>query len=152
MSAAQDRRWVEYLTDAECWRLLGTADVGRVGVLVDSAPEIYPVNYRIDELTIVFRSDSGSKLRGLERSPSVSFEVDHLDLEARSGWSILLKGRAKELTTPDEREGVSTLPLQHWGLGEKRHWVRITPTEITGRRLHHGIRSSQEVLDYPDGG
>jgi hypothetical protein len=27
------------------------------------------------------------------------------------------------------------LPLRFWSAGAKAHWMRITPTEVTGRRL-----------------
>ena len=126
--------WVEHLDEVECWRLAGSTAVGRIGVLVDSAPEIYPVNYAIDEGTVVFRTDDGSKLRGLGRSPSVCFETDDLDTEQATGWSVLIKGRAMELTTA-ELDVVESLPLTLWAIGEKTHWIRIIPTEITGRRV-----------------
>jgi len=56
------RTWLELIPPAECWKLLSGTPVGRVGVLVDSAPEIYPVNFVVDEETIVFRTDPGNKL------------------------------------------------------------------------------------------
>lgn len=128
--------WVEYLSGAECWERLDGADVGRIGVLVDSAPEIYPINFVVADHTIVFRTDPGSKLHGLDRSPSVCFEVDGIDRDDRSGWSVLVKGRAAELLTAEDRRAVEALPLELWGLGAKDHWVRIQPVEVTGRRIH----------------
>lgn len=130
--------WVEHLSTAECWELLALHPVGRVGVLVDSAPEIYPVNHVVDGHTIVFRTDSGSKLRGLDRSPSVCFEADFFNFDEHTGWSVLVKGRAAELTSAEERGRAADLPLRFWDLGEKPHWVRVTPTEVTGRRIHRG--------------
>lgn len=127
--------WIEHLSEEECWELLATAPIGRLGVLVDSAPEIYPVNHAVDGWTIVFRTDPGSKLRGIDRSPSVSFEVDGADVEARSGWSVLIKGRAVELTSAEDLLMAAELPLTFWGSGNKSHWIRITPTEVTGRRI-----------------
>ena len=123
--------WVEHLPPGECWRLLASSPVGRVGVLVDSAPEIYPVNHVAVGETIVFRTDPGAKLRGLVRSPAVCFEVDAVDLVARTGWSVLVKGRAEEIDAPSEGGGVDV-----WTLGDKAYWVRIVPAEVTGRRIH----------------
>jgi nitroimidazol reductase NimA-like FMN-containing flavoprotein (pyridoxamine 5'-phosphate oxidase superfamily) len=100
-------------------------------VLVDSAPEIYPVNHVAVGETIVFRTDPGAKLRGLVRSPAVCFEVDAVDLVARTGWSVLVKGRAEEIDAPSEGGGVDV-----WTLGDKAYWVRIVPAEVTGRRIH----------------
>lgn len=135
MGTATDRPWVEYLPESECWALLASTPVGRVGVLVDSAPEIYPVNHIVDGASILFRTDPGNKLRGLERSPAICCEVDGFDPDARTGWSVLVKGRAVELTADDELERAAGLPLQFWALGEKAHWIRVSPFEVTGRRI-----------------
>ena len=136
MGVVDGRTWLEHLSPKECWRLLSLSTVGRIGVLVDSAPEIYPVNHVVDGQTIVFRTDPGSKLRGLDRSPWVCFEADSLDLDGHTGWSVLVKGRAAEVTGAEEKRRVSQLPLEFWALGEKSHWIRITPTEVTGRQIH----------------
>lgn len=136
MAAAADRPWVEHLSSDECWRLLSLHPVGRIGVLVNSAPEIYPVNHVVDEGTIVFRTDPGSKLHGIDRSPSVCFEADSLSLDDRTGWSVLVKGRATEIDDAEELRRAQALPLRFWVLGEKGHWIRITPEEVTGRQIH----------------
>jgi nitroimidazol reductase NimA-like FMN-containing flavoprotein (pyridoxamine 5'-phosphate oxidase superfamily) len=130
-----DQPWIEYLRAEECWQLLSATPVGRIGVVVDSAPEIYPVNFAVDDRTVVFRTDPGSKLHGLERSPSVCFQVDGFDADARTGWSVLVKGRACIVPDDDERARLASLPLVPWGVGSKEHWVRIEPDEVTGRRV-----------------
>lgn len=135
MALIDGRTWMEHLTPHSCWELLSGEAVGRVGVLVDSAPEIYPVNYAVDGETIVFRTDPGTKLRAVDRSPSVCFEVDRVDPEERSGWSVLVKGRAVELTSAANLVTASELPLHFWTSGDKSHWVRIVPGEVTGRRI-----------------
>lgn len=134
--AGVDDVWIEHLDVDDCWMLLSRTPVGRIGVLVDSAPEIYPVNHLVDEATIVFRTDPGGKLRGLNRSPLVSFEVDGADCEGETGWSVLVKGRAAEVDGADELRRLAALPLRYWGVGEKPHWIRIVPAEVTGRRIH----------------
>jgi nitroimidazol reductase NimA-like FMN-containing flavoprotein (pyridoxamine 5'-phosphate oxidase superfamily) len=128
--------WIEYLSPAECWKLLSLHPVGRVGVIVDSAPEIYPVNHVVDRQSVVFRTDAGNKLRGLERSPAVCFEADGINLDDCTGWSVLVKGRAVDVTSPDELTRVGTLPLHSWASDARPYWVRIIPREITGRRIH----------------
>jgi nitroimidazol reductase NimA-like FMN-containing flavoprotein (pyridoxamine 5'-phosphate oxidase superfamily) len=129
------RTWLEHLGPAECWNLLAATPMGRIGVLNDSAPEIYPVNHVVDRHTIVFRTDPGSKLRGLLRSPAVCYQVDAIDPTDATGWSVLVKGRAVELHHPDELRQAAMLPLRLWALGDKAHWIRIVPDEITGRRI-----------------
>ncbi len=135
MALIDGRTWMEHLSPRTCWELVSGAAVGRVGVLVDSAPEIYPINYAVDGETIVFRTDPGTKLRAVDRSPSVCFEVDQVDPEDRSGWSVLIKGRATELTSAADLLTASELPLHFWTSGDKSRWVRIVPAEITGRRI-----------------
>ena len=146
MAVIDGRTWLEHLSQAECWERLCGAQVGRIGVLVDSAPEIYPVNFVVDDHTIVFRTDPGSELHGLDRSPSVCFEADGIDREHRSGWSVLVKGRAAEVVTAEEQRAVAALPLEFWGVGPKDHWIRIRPTEVTGRRIHRPGSSGEDAV------
>jgi len=136
MSAADRSTWMEHLPTERCWELLASTPVGRLGVLVNSAPEIYPVNHQVVEGSIVFRTDAGGKLHGLERSPAVCFEVDGYRGTHHEGWSVLVKGRAELLIDPVDRRTAEALDLAPWGLGPKPHWVRIVPAEVTGRRIH----------------
>ena len=121
---------VEYLTEAQCWELLAAEPVGRLGVIFDSGPEVYPVNHVLEGRSIVFRTDPGSKLAGLTRTPAVCYELDSLDPAGHTGWSVLVKGRAVEFEPDDEGH-----TPDFWVVGDKEHWVRITPTEVTGRRI-----------------
>jgi uncharacterized protein len=135
MAQIDGRTWLEHLSPSQCWELLAASPVGRIGVINDSAPEIYPVNHVVDRQTIVFRTDPGSKLRGLLRSPAVCYQVDGIDARDATGWSVLVKGRAIELHDPDEIRAAVALPLRYWTLGDKAHWVRIVPDQVTGRRI-----------------
>jgi nitroimidazol reductase NimA-like FMN-containing flavoprotein (pyridoxamine 5'-phosphate oxidase superfamily) len=135
MAIVDGRTWLEHLAPKECWDLLRSVPVGRVGVLVDSAPEIYPVNHVVDGHSVVFRTDRGQKLRGLDRSPSVCFEVDGYDPSTSTGWSVLVKGRAREVIAADEERRLLGLDLRYWSVGPKPRWVRIEPAEVTGRRI-----------------
>jgi uncharacterized protein len=136
MGVIDARTWLEVLPVRECWELIGQEDVGRVAVLVDGVPEIYPINHVVQDEAIFFRTDRGSKLRGLVRSPMVCFEVDGTSPAARLGWSVMVKGRATELATAEEVERAAELPLVYWALGEKPHWVKIEPEVVTGRRIY----------------
>jgi uncharacterized protein len=135
MGVIDGRTWLEHINPAECWALLAATPVGRIGVLNDSAPEIYPVNHVVDRETIVFRTDPGSKLRGLCRSPAVCYQIDGIDPDDATGWSVLVKGRATELRNPDDLRHAAELPLRYWTLGDKAHWIRIVADQVTGRRI-----------------
>jgi nitroimidazol reductase NimA-like FMN-containing flavoprotein (pyridoxamine 5'-phosphate oxidase superfamily) len=54
-----------HLDARECWTLLRTADVGRLALVVDDCPEIFPVNFVVDHGTLLFRTAAGSKLAAL---------------------------------------------------------------------------------------
>jgi uncharacterized protein len=158
MAVIDGRTWLEHLSGPECWKLLEATPVGRIGVLNDSAPEIYPVNHVVDRQTIVFRTDPGSKLRGLLRKPAVCYPIDGINPADATGWSVLVKGRAVELRGGDELRGASELGLRYWTLGDKAHWIRIVPEEVTGRRIwsrtRPGANPEREEVDdgpAPDG-
>ena len=82
------------LSREECFELLASQPVGRLAVASpDGPPLVVPVNYRLDGEAIVFRSDQGLKVRLLRQAP-VSFEVDFIDWQHRTGWSTKSEGSA----------------------------------------------------------
>lgn len=132
MAIIDPRTGLEQISEPACWKLLAATPVGRLGVIVDSAPEIYPVNFAVDDHTIVFRVAGGTKLDGLLRSASVCFEVDGLDEGRQAGWSVLVKGRADPA-----RDGrrLDAFGLRPWAPGSKPTWIRVSARAVTGRRL-----------------
>lgn len=129
---------IEVLEPEECLRLLRSEEVGRLAVVVGGFPAIFPVNYVVDGDRVVFRTDAGTKLDGATRGGSVVFEVDHLDPNTRSGWSVILNGRADEITkfdSPAVRERASRLALYPWSAHDKAHLVCISANSVTGRRV-----------------
>jgi uncharacterized protein len=136
MSVMDPRTWMEHLSAPSCWELLAATSVGRVVVTVDGDPEIFPVNHVVDGRTIAFRTAPGTKLAGLRRMTSTCFEADALLLDEHEGWSVVVKGRVQEVTDLEELHRLGQLPLELWTTGAKDHWVRIRPTEVSGRRIH----------------
>lgn len=53
----------EVLDAGTCWDLLRGVSVGHLAVLVDGYPEVFPVNYKVDQQSVVFRTGEGAKLR-----------------------------------------------------------------------------------------
>ncbi len=135
MRTIDERTGLEELDEKECLLLLGRHTIGRLAVLRDRRPVLFPVSYRRDGSTIVFRTDEGPKLDAIERDDAVAFEVDDLDDRTRSGWSVVVTGRAVEVTDPPEVEALRKLRLEPWAPGPKAHYVRITPDSIEGRRI-----------------
>src|SRR4051812_42687373 len=140
MAVVDARTWIEHLPQAECWELLAATPIGRIAVLVEGKPVVFPVNFEVDGRSVVFRTDPGNKLRGLSQRSSVCFEIDDIELASKTGWSVLVKGLAGEVTDPSQIRTLDDLPLEFWALGPKSHWVRITPVEVTGRRIHAAPR------------
>lgn len=137
---ALDRNGLEIIDDEDCWLLLGSQHVGRLGVCLAGRPEIFPVNYVVDQdddgaPSLVFLSAPGSKLAGALLGTAVCFEIDAADPLFHTGWSVVAHGRAAEVDTLDELVRVEELPLRPWGPSEKRNYVRITVDEVTGRRI-----------------
>jgi len=63
---------VTILDESACWRLLRSTEVGRLAVALADRPDIFPINFLVDQATIVFRTAEGSKLAAVVTSgPSV---------------------------------------------------------------------------------
>lgn len=123
------------LTPRECWDLLSTADVGRLAVCLGEAPEIFPVNYVVANGTVVFRTAAGLKHVSARLQRPVAFEVDSVDHETGIAWSVVVKGRARDMSAEQEQEFARTLPLRPMHAGAKHIFVRIEPGEVSGRRF-----------------
>lgn len=129
---------LEMLGTEECLRLLEAGAVGRVGVTVSGVPEVLPVNYRVIDGNVVFRTGSGTKLHAATRHAPIAFEVDESDPETLAGWSVLVVGFSEEVTDPGEvAQALGMLP-NGWVAGDREHVVRLTPSRISGRRLRRG--------------
>ncbi|MFM9917948.1 pyridoxamine 5'-phosphate oxidase family protein [Lacisediminihabitans sp. H27-G8] len=127
---------VQLLTDAECWHLLDGASFGRLAVSVGNQPEIFPVNFLADGHTVLFRTAEGTKLLELTINSLVAFESDYYsDTDA---WSVVIKGRARAIESQSEIFAADQLPLAPWIPTLKYVYVRIQPTEVTGRRFARG--------------
>ena len=97
----------------ECRLLLGTRRFGRVGWNSASGVQILPVSYGMVGDTIVFRTMAASPLAELVRPVEVSFQVDDLDDETTTGWSILVHGMSGSPVMVKRGEGESAMGLEH---------------------------------------
>lgn len=129
------------LTSDECYGLLGTREIGRLGVLAEQYPLIIPMNYAMDEGIIVVRSRPGLKLSSAQHA-NVTFQVDDINERTRGGWSVLVRGQAEEVSTdhsPEIIDRTEQTNLKPWAPGADFHWVRIIPHGISGRRISPGL-------------
>lgn len=124
------------LPESECWRLLGSVALGRLVTCADGQPEIFPVNFVVQDRTILFRTAEGTKLISTAMSGQVLFEADAHT--AAEGWSVVVKGAARTVHGDDEIEKAQQAALLPWTATAKRHFVRIRPDRVTGRRFVFG--------------
>lgn len=126
---------LERLSQDECHQLLAPRGLGRIAFTAASGLMVLPVNYAVAGGTIVIRVGSGSLIAG-HCDGSVSFEADHFDLELGQGWSVLVHGDAHRVLQPDElRHLRAHYDLRPWPSGEHDLFIRIVPTQLTGRRI-----------------
>jgi nitroimidazol reductase NimA-like FMN-containing flavoprotein (pyridoxamine 5'-phosphate oxidase superfamily) len=126
---------IEELTRSECFGLLAGVDLGRVAVIDDHGPVVFPVNFVLDRHTIVFRTEPGTKLHVAGRGSRVCFEADGTDAAGGAGWSVIVRGEITEVTDPAELARLRTLPLRVQAPGARDHYARILPAVLTGRRI-----------------
>jgi nitroimidazol reductase NimA-like FMN-containing flavoprotein (pyridoxamine 5'-phosphate oxidase superfamily) len=132
---------LQVLSDDDCYRLLATQQIGRLGVNAERYPLIFPVNYALDQAgVIVIRTAAGTKLAAANHA-NVTFEVDEIDQRTRSGWSVLIRGMAEEVTSEHRSELIERTKVtgvEPWASGDRGHWIRLIPHEISGRRIVPG--------------
>lgn len=132
---------LEELDEAECLRLIASGGVGRIGYSGRYGPTVMPVNYRLYEGTIVFRTAQDSAtdedLRtGIANAEfKVAFEIDDFDTAARTGWNVLIQGSAHHVESDAERAAIAGAGVDPWPGGDRELFLRIIPTRVTGRRV-----------------
>ncbi|HEY9522724.1 MAG TPA: pyridoxamine 5'-phosphate oxidase family protein [Thermopolyspora sp.] len=142
-SPDEAQRRISELDADECLRLISSQEVGRVAFNTPEGPMILPVNYKLYEGAIVFRTAAGgpmdkdlrTRLEGVEFK--IAFEVDRFDETAEEGWSVLVHGGAHHVPS-DEVATVAGALVTPWAGGVRELYLRIVPQHITGRRIHHG--------------
>jgi nitroimidazol reductase NimA-like FMN-containing flavoprotein (pyridoxamine 5'-phosphate oxidase superfamily) len=125
----------EVLAPEECWKLLRETAVGRLAVTVEGRPDVFPVHYKVDQETLLFRTGSGTKERAIETDSAVALEADSVSGEFGIAWSVVVKGHAAKTTSESTGlEAISRALFPWQGVG-KDHLVRIIPDAVTGRRF-----------------
>ncbi len=135
-----DRRGSEILPRPECLRLLAVVakdeGIGRLGLTLDEAPDqapvVVPVNFRLHEGELFLRLGAGF-ISAAADGHLVAFEVDRVDRSSGEAWSVLARGFAELLRSPDKRQLEATArPF----VPEPGDMVLIMrPSLVTGRRF-----------------
>ena len=130
-----DHAGLEILPFDRCLELLAAVPVGRVSFFADGEIVVLPVNHVVDGQDPIFCTTRGSKLSAAEGQDLVAFEADGYDERTKSGWSVLVNGRAQAVYEDAEIRRLSRLGLHPWvTAAERPFWIRILPTSINGRQ------------------
>jgi hypothetical protein len=88
-------------------------DHGRIAIVRDGAPEIFPLSYRVVQnegvrsILIRTRADDAIDRGGA----SVCFQVDGVDPGGQSGWSVMAKGHSNTAPRPQDTTSVAPTDL-----------------------------------------
>jgi nitroimidazol reductase NimA-like FMN-containing flavoprotein (pyridoxamine 5'-phosphate oxidase superfamily) len=132
---------IEKLTEAESLRLIERAEVGRIGFTGRFGPVVLPVNFKVVNGAVVFRTEEDSALAQDLRTGipgadyRVAFEVDETDPATRTGWSVMIQGAVHHVEDEPTRAELLTMGIDPWAGGDKGLFLRVTPSVVTGRRI-----------------
>jgi uncharacterized protein len=130
MSQAEIESPVTTLSADECWELLEAEEFGRLAYRLVDEVHVVPINYLVDNRSLLFRTAGGNKLLAAALHSDVALEIDwHDDLSA---WSVVARGQLRRLPE-DQEDRIEDLPLRPWVPTLKYNVVELIPTDVTGR-------------------
>jgi hypothetical protein len=139
-SASPAGRVMDILSDAECMELLAGGGLGRLVYDGPFGPTALPVTYTIDEGSVVLGTwdpvlfDEDLRTGIAHAEYHVGVEADQIDVAAREGWFVLVRGAAHHLDTDAERAPFIDAGLEPWIEGVPAHFIRVSPMNIWGTR------------------
>ena len=123
------------LPRSACEELLGQHIVGRVAFCGAAGPVILPVNYRLHNEQVVFRTSPYGTLSELRRRTPVAFEIDGIDESAATGWDVLGCGFAEAVTGDHTLSQLWRTGPIPWAAGTRSLFIAITLTSLSGRTV-----------------
>lgn len=133
-----DRNGLEVLSRAQCLALLATMPVGRIVYTERALPAIRPVNFVVHDDMVVIRTSGRGSLAAAADGAVVAFETDQFTDVPRTGWSVTVLGRAREVTDPEHLRELTGLGLEAWTPVMQDHYLVISIEAISGRRIPTG--------------
>lgn len=127
---------ISVLDDNEAWHLLESVSLGRLVTSFGGQLEIFPVNFVVQKRSVLIRTAEGTKLFTTVMNDHVLFEAD--DHTTAEGWSVIVRGSARVLTTAEEIREADKAGLMPWVPTVKTRYVRVTATEISARSFRFG--------------
>ena len=139
---------VEDMSPADMHALLQRQSFGHLGCARDNRPYVVPMHYVYDGKELYFFTTAGMKTRFIEANPQVCLQVEEVQ-DAAHWRSVMVIGRANELTGPEETEramkriternpsltpAISATQVDSIGRAVDVAIYRITPEIIDGRQ------------------
>lgn len=118
------------IAEDECLELLRLRQVGRLGWVSDGLPNLLPITYLCTGRELSFRTSTSSPLAAI--TGPVVFEIDDIDEETRTGWSVVARG---DIEVVDGTEGDQVEP---WAPGVREERRRVTISSVSGRSVSQG--------------
>jgi len=129
-----EERALETLSQQEAVTLLSTMPVGRVVFTVGALPAIVPVAFAVHDGAVVMRTSPGSRLARAAPGGVLAFEIDDIDPETRTGWSVVVMGVAAVVADPVQRAAIDRV-VDAFAPGRNDVCIRLPLTVVTGRRV-----------------
>jgi len=132
---------LDVLSKEECEARLAGGGVGRFVFLAEQGPIALPINFRLVEGDVVFRTRAEGELAAAAGT-TVGFETDRIDEAMSEGWSVLITGRARLIQESNElRKIIGLGDIEPWPGGHRDALIRIETATISGRRIRQGSAS-----------
>lgn len=123
------------LSTRECLDLLAGEVFGRLAITTSSGPRIVPLNYVVLDDALVFRTTPYSEVAREAVGHDAAFEIDSVDRDRQTGWSVAAAGRLEALD-PTELDDLRTVWVPRpWAGGQRHLYVRLRWRDLTGRRI-----------------
>jgi uncharacterized protein len=129
----QGARGLESMSRRESIARLAKASVVRVVLPTDRLPAIVPVCAAVRGEAVVFRTGRETLL-ARTAGADVAVQADHIDLNARTGWTVVARGRLEEVTHPQECAVIHGL-VEPLVPGSSNVCLRLPLTDVSGRRI-----------------
>jgi uncharacterized protein len=116
----------------ECYDLIDACAVGRLCFLDRDTPIAYPVSFKLhrtDSASYIIIRTGPTSLIAAHAGPA-SFEVDEIDVELHTAWSVLLRGTMRRIHDP------ANLPApEPWIADGRQVWMQLEIATVSGRRF-----------------
>lgn len=124
---------IEVLGPRACRRLLAEVPVGWLAHCEDGVVHMKPVNFTVHEAEVVVRSAYGETLTAVVQGQELTLGAGSFDETTRTGWSVVVTGRARLLGADLVNPGVST--EEGWAGFTDTVAIAVPLTTVTGRRV-----------------